>query len=58
MKSQFNTPQVIYITSWTSVLILLWGMITELIESSFVSWFAFVFFIVTPILVYASNYRK
>lgn len=54
----FSVRPTIYATSWISVVILLWGMVTGFIDSTFVSWFAFVFFIVTPILIYATEFKK
>ena len=36
--------QIVAVTSWCSVVLILWGLVAKIFESSFVTWFAFGFF--------------
>lgn len=49
--------QIVAVTSWCSVVLILWGMVTKVFESSFVTWFAFMFFLMA-FLVSASLLRN
>lgn len=45
-------------TCWTSIVLLLWGMITKLIEQSFTSWFAFGFFLGVVLMLGIISWNK
>lgn len=45
-------------TSWISIVLILWGLVMKVIESNFISWFAFFFFIVVGILAWALGRGK
>jgi len=38
---------------WTSIVLILWGMITKVIQPTWISWFSLGFFCVAAVLVYS-----
>lgn len=45
-------------TCWTSIVLILWGVIAGIIQSKPTTWFAFVFFCAVGILTMAATWEK
>lgn len=45
-------------TCWTSIVLILWGEITKILESSPVVWLTFVFFLIVSILLGLISWNK
>lgn len=56
MKS-FQISDYVKFTCWTSIALILWGVITGVIQSKVETWFAFVFFCVVGVLTMAATWE-
>lgn len=54
--NRFPISDYVKFTCWTSVTLILWGVIAGVIQSKFETWFAFVFFCVVGVLTMAATW--
>lgn len=54
----FQISDYVKFTCWTSITLILWGVIAGVIVSKATTWFAFVFFCVVGILAIATTWEK
>lgn len=53
-----DNGQYVGITCWTSITLILWALISELVQPSFVVWFAFSFFCFIGLAAWATNRKQ
>lgn len=54
--NRFQISDYVKFTCWTSITLILWGVIAGIIQSKPTTWFAFVFFSVVGILTMAATW--
>lgn len=55
---QISISHYVKFTCWTSIVLILWGVIAGVIESKLTTWFAFVFFCAVGVLAIATTWEK